>query len=77
VRFEDVDRYPVVKIAHPNDECRRLVEREYNVMRDLSDLDAVAQVAGEPLADQDGVFGFRLELLHRVELEAVSWRVPG
>jgi hypothetical protein len=74
VRFEDVDRYPVVKIAHPSDKCRRLVEREYNVMRDLSDLDAVAQVAGEPLADQDGVFGFRLELLHRVELEELQMR---
>jgi hypothetical protein len=74
VRFEDVDRYPVVKIAHPSNKCRRLVEREYNIMRDLSDLNAVALVADEPLADKEGVFGFRIERLYPVELEELQAR---
>ena len=72
VRFveDDVDdpSYPVVKLAHPGDETsRRFVEREFNIMREFSDLDAVAQVAPEPLVDEHEVFGFRLELLHRVD----------
>jgi hypothetical protein len=77
VRFEeDVDPYyPVVKIAHPGDDkSRRLVEREFNIMCALSDLDAVAQVAAEPLADKHGVFGFRLELLHRVDPQELEMR---
>jgi hypothetical protein len=74
VRSEGVDSKFVVKIAHPNDKCRRLVEREFNIMRDLSDLDAVAKVAGEPLADQDGIFGFRLERLYHVEPEEMQAR---
>ena len=74
VRLDDVDGHPVVKIAHPSDKCRRLVEREYNIMRELSGLDAIAQVADEPLADQDGVFGFRLERLHFVALEELQVR---
>jgi hypothetical protein len=44
-------------------------------MRDLSHLDAVAKVAGEPLADKDGIFGFRLERLYRVELEEFQARL--
>jgi predicted unusual protein kinase regulating ubiquinone biosynthesis (AarF/ABC1/UbiB family) len=52
-----------------------MVEREFNIMRDLSKLDAVAQVAGEPLTDRDGVFGFRLERLYRIELEDMKLRV--
>jgi hypothetical protein len=75
VRSEGMDSKFVVKIAHPNDECRRLVEREFNIMRDLSGLDAVAKVAGEPLTDKDGIFGFRLERLERVELEEFQARL--
>jgi hypothetical protein len=75
VRSEGVDSKFVVKIAHPNDKCRRLVEREFNIMRDLSNLDAVAKVAGEPLADKDGIFGFRLERLGRVELKEFPARL--
>ena len=74
IRLEDVDRYPVVKIAHPSDKCRRLVEREYNIMRDLSGLDAIAKIAGESLVDERGVFGFRLERLHPIELEELQAR---
>lgn len=74
VRSGETDPYPVVKIAHPTPKCRRLVEREFKIMRDLSKLEAVAQVAGEPLTDHDGVFGFRLERLYRVELEDLQLR---
>lgn len=74
VRVEDADRFPVIKIAHPSDECRQLVEREYKIMRELSDLDTVAQVASEPLVDHNGIFGFRLEQLHRVKLGELKLR---
>lgn len=63
------DSHPILKIAHPNTESRHLIAREFNLMRDLSHLDSVAQVADQPLKDENGFFGFRLELLQRVELE--------
>lgn len=74
VRARETGRYPVVKIAHPTNKCRRLVEREFNIMRTLSTLDAVAQIADKPLRDQDGVFGFHLERLFRVELDELQRR---
>lgn len=74
VRSSETTSYPVVKIAHPTHQSRRLIEREFNIMRDLSKLDAVARVAGEPLTDRDGIFGFRLERLYHVDLEDLQSR---
>jgi hypothetical protein len=43
-------------------------------MRDLAEVNTVAQVADEPLTDKDGIFGFRLERLYYVELEDLQRR---
>lgn len=75
VRLRETEPYPVVKIAHPTAESRDLVEREFFIMRDLSKLNVIARIADEPLADQDGVFGFRLERLYRVDLEDMVQRI--
>jgi serine/threonine protein kinase len=75
VRLVKTNPSLVVKIAQPTEKCRRLVEREFNIMHDLSTLDAVAQVEDQPLEDQDGVFGFRLERLNHVEPEDLRKRI--
>jgi serine/threonine protein kinase len=74
VRVGETVPFPVVKIAHPTNKFRQLIERECFIMRDLAAVNAVAQVADEPLADEDGIFGFRLERLYYVELEDLQRR---
>jgi len=65
-----LSKSPILATA---DKCRQLVGA-YIIMRDLSDLDAVAQVADQPLTDGDEMFCFRLGLLHFVELEELQVR---
>lgn len=74
IRVDDNHEYPVLKIAHPSDQCRRLIDREYHLMRDLSATGVIAKVATKPLTDENGIFGFRIERLHRIELEELRER---
>lgn len=75
VRLDETKPYPVAKIAHPTAKSRDLVAREFSMMRYLSKLNAIARTAEEPLIDQDGIFGFRLERLSRVGLDELVDRI--
>ncbi|KAI7459448.1 hypothetical protein KC353_g1642 [Hortaea werneckii] len=74
VRLDAAALYPVVKIAHPNDQCRRLVHREFEIMQRLHHTGAVAEVAADPLVDEHGTYGFRLERLYRIDLDELEKR---
>jgi len=74
VRLKGTDAYPVFKIAHPGVKPRRWVEREFKIMRALSESKAVARVADEPLTDETGIFGFRLQRLYPTELDELQKR---
>lgn len=43
-------------------------------MRRLSHLNFVAKISAEPLKDQEGIFGFRLERLHKMTKEETTSR---
>jgi hypothetical protein len=74
IRSEGTDSYPIIKIARPSDKGRQRTEREFRIMRSLSNISAVARVASEPLIDGDGIFGFRLERLDKVSHEELKNR---
>ncbi|KAI7460569.1 hypothetical protein KC357_g8935 [Hortaea werneckii] len=74
VRLDATARYPVIKIAHPNDQCRQLVHREFEIMQRLYHTGAVAEVAAHPLFDKHGTFGFRLERLYPIYLDELEKR---
>jgi len=74
IRLTDHVSHPVIKLAHPKAECRQRLRREFEVMRCLTHLPVVAQIYPEPLTDEDGIFGFRTERLHRLEKEDTSAR---
>ena len=73
-RLKGADAHPVFKFAHPDEVSRRWVAREFKMMQDLSKTKAVARVADEPLTDERGIFGFRLQRLYRVELRELQER---
>ena len=74
VRLEGDSAHPVIKLAHPRLEHYQRIQNEFEVMRKLSHLSFVAKIGSEPLKDQEGIFGFRLELLEVVEPKEATAR---
>jgi len=74
VRLQGESAYPVIKLAHPKPECRQRIQKEFEVMRRLSHLGFVAKISPEPLKDEEGIFGFRLERLHKMTKEETTSR---
>lgn len=57
------DEFPVCKVA-VNDHQRRFIVDEFDILRELGSTDApVVRVHPEPLIDEEGIFGFRMEKL--------------
>jgi serine/threonine protein kinase len=74
VRLEGDSEFPIIKLAHPKPEHRLRIQDEFRVMRKLSHLSFVAKISSEPLTDEEGILGFRLELLDKVEDEEATAR---
>lgn len=74
IRLTDTGSHPVIKLAHPQAECRQRIEHEFAIMRQLAHLDVVAKVYPEPLIDENGIVGFQLERLHRVSKDETTAR---
>lgn len=66
--------FPVIKLTHPKMECRQRIRDEFETMRRLSHVSFVAKTSPEPLTDEEGIFGFRLELLDKMEWEESTAR---
>ncbi|KAK0754183.1 hypothetical protein B0T18DRAFT_314478, partial [Schizothecium vesticola] len=57
------EQFPVCKVA-ANDRQRRFIADEFEMLRDLcSSATSVVRVHPEPLVDEKGIFGFRMEKL--------------
>jgi predicted Ser/Thr protein kinase len=64
------EQFPVCKVA-ANDKQRQLIADEFEILRDLgSNAAPVVRVHPEPLVDGKGVFGFRMEKLLAIGLDA-------
>jgi serine/threonine protein kinase len=74
VRLEGASEFPVIKLAHPKLEHRLRIHDEFEVMRKLSHLSFVAKTSSEPLTDEEGILGFRLEFLEKVSMEEATAR---
>ncbi|KAH9898987.1 hypothetical protein F4778DRAFT_181093 [Xylariomycetidae sp. FL2044] len=61
------DEFPICKIAI-DDRQRRLLQDEFSILQRLSNTPAsVVSVHPEPLRDENGIFGFRMENLQRLD----------
>jgi hypothetical protein len=66
--------HPVIKLAHPRAYRRERIQHEFEMMQRLSHLSFVARIDPEPLRDGEGIFGFRLERLGKVEKQETTAR---
>jgi serine/threonine protein kinase len=65
--------FMIVKIAHPTAEARQLIQHEYDFMRNLAGLPA-PKVDPQPLTDHDGIYGFRMEYLWKIDFQELHGR---
>lgn len=70
------DSFPICKVA-VDARQRRLIQGEFDLLRSLSVENAapVVSVDPHPLVDEDGIFGFQMEQLFKVEQKKLRDRV--
>ena len=70
------DEFPVCKIALDARQ-RRLVQDEFSILRDLSSRGVpIVRTHQQPLNDEKGIFGFRMEMLADIDLETAADYIP-
>jgi predicted Ser/Thr protein kinase len=71
------DGFPICKIAI-DDRQRRLIQEEFSILRELSSHDVPAvRVHEEPLQDDEGIFGFRMEELVKLNRDTRAKHISG
>jgi serine/threonine protein kinase len=74
IRTFDEGPFPIVKIAHPNVEARSQIRHEYNFIKGMADFAGIVRAHPEPLTNEEGIYGFRMEHLHKIEFQDVEAR---
>ncbi|OBT87950.1 hypothetical protein VE02_04530 [Pseudogymnoascus sp. 03VT05] len=70
------DEFSVCKVAI-DDRQRRLLKDEFSILQHLSSKDIpVVRVHQEPLTDEQGIFGFRMERLFKIEMDNAADYIP-
>jgi serine/threonine protein kinase len=70
------DEFSVCKVAI-NDRQRQLLQEEFSILQLLSPKDIpVVRIHQEPLTDEEGIFGFRMERLSNMDINTAAEYIP-
>ncbi|KAK5755697.1 hypothetical protein LTS12_014159 [Elasticomyces elasticus] len=72
IRALDGGPFPIVKIAYPNIEARSQIRHEYNFIKSMAGSEGIVKVHSEPLTDDEGIYGFQMEYLSKIEFQDVK-----
>lgn len=70
--------YPIFKLAHPGKEFRLRIQHEIEMMREMNASEQsmpISKVDGHALFDEQGISGYRMECLIRLEMGELSRRL--
>ncbi len=67
-------RYPILKIAHYGDAKRQFISREFEMLK-LLNTQPVVRVQEEPVLDKDGLFGFFMQELYKINIVELAERL--
>ena len=68
IRCTHADAMPIVKIAHPNDTALLRLRYEFDMIRRMSEHSLpIAKVRQRPLTGDNGVYGYQLEALYKIQ----------
>jgi tRNA A-37 threonylcarbamoyl transferase component Bud32 len=79
LRCSHLSPYPIIKLAHDGEEFRLRVQHEFEIIQDMSRNAMslpIPKVDGQPLLDDQGIFGYRLEYLFCLEKNELLRRLP-
>ncbi|KAI9889124.1 MAG: hypothetical protein M1814_005786 [Vezdaea aestivalis] len=66
--------YPILKIAHRSDPKRHFISREFDMLRSLKS-QPVVRVRKGPVSDEDGLLGFYMQKLYKINMADLSERL--
>lgn len=70
--------YPIIKLAHPGDEFRLRIQHEFDIMQAMATVEPalpVPKIDQESLSDEQGIFGYRLQHLNKLEQDELGRRL--
>ncbi|KAI9799440.1 MAG: hypothetical protein M1825_004540 [Sarcosagium campestre] len=71
---DESSQYPILKLAHGNDAERLFISREFEMLKLLNN-HPVVRVREEPISDEHGLIGFRMQKLYKINLRELSERL--
>jgi hypothetical protein len=77
-RSDRPSEYPIFKLAHGDHLSRQLIHLEFNNLKrfgTFTDL-PIVKCHGEPIKDEDGIFGFRMEELVKIKHDELESFLP-
>ena len=73
IRCLHLEPLPIIKIAHPNRLSRLRVQHEFEMLKEMKHCSLpIPSFGHEPLIDDEGIFGYRMELLFPIDFSDVS-----
>jgi len=72
--LDESSEYPIVKMSHDGDAKRLFIRREFEILKSLNTLPVVC-VQDEPLSDDGGLFGFRMQKLYSINIVELAERL--
>ncbi len=72
--LDDSSQYPILKIAHHGDAERQFISREFEMLKMLN-TQPVVRVQEEPISDEDGLFGFHMQKLYKINTVELAKRL--
>lgn len=68
IRITEHDPFPVLKLAHSDELCIKLIQREFEVLTELTELGLpVVKMDQQPILDNGVTCGYRMEKLSKLE----------
>jgi len=75
IRATEDSRFPILKLAHSDDLSRKLIQHEFNMLVELSELRLpIAECDEQPILDNGIICGYRMKKLYKLELSELCSR---
>jgi len=75
IRITEHHRFPILKLAHSDDLSIKLIQHEFNILVELSELGLpVVEIDRQPVLDNGIVCGYRMKKLSKLELSEFQSR---
>lgn len=73
VRCSHVGPLPIIKMCHPNKTSRLRIQHEFEMLKEMGHRALSVPLFGnEPMVDDEGIFGYRMELLTPIDFSALG-----